>query len=262
MTTPSTLLRIETPAMALDASLVPWDSQVFGFPVACIQSLDIRDPSAAAEVWERYLAWADAHGVALTSVRLPHGELAMSMFLERRGFRFIEMVLHPVVQGLQRRQLAEVKGMTVSPVSQTELPEVVAMAESAFGFERYHVDPRLSAGPANQRYGNWVRGSFAHPKQKLLKIQREGVIAGFFVVEVLEGGDAYWHLTAMNPEHKGKGWASDVWTAILGYHKDAGIDVVRTTISARNTPVLGLYSKLNFRFNAPEMTFHWLRADR
>jgi ribosomal protein S18 acetylase RimI-like enzyme len=261
MTLPTTL-RIQTPAMTLEASLVSWDSQVFGFPVACIQTLVIRDQSAVAADWSRYQAWVDAHGVALTSVRLPHGALATSMFLEREGFRFIEMVLHPILQGLQHRPLTVMDDITVSPVSQAELSEIVVMAERAFGFERYHVDPRLSAGPANQRYGNWVRGSFAHPSQQLLKIQRGGVIAGFFVVEVMEGGDACWHLTAMNPEHKGKGWGSDVWTGMLGYHKDAGIDVVRTTISARNTPVLGLYSKLNFRFDAPEMTLHWLQADK
>ena len=39
--------------------------------------------------------------------------------------------------------------------------------------------------------------------------------------------------------------------------QDLNFEKVETTIAARNTPVLNLYSKLNFRFHEPEMTFHW-----
>ncbi|MBK8535842.1 MAG: hypothetical protein IPL59_12375 [Candidatus Competibacteraceae bacterium] len=48
---------------------------------------------------------------------------------------------------------------------------------------------------------------------------------------------------------------------MLRYHQERGQDVVMTTISARNVSVLNLYTKLNFRFLPPEMTFHWVRGD-
>lgn len=250
-----------TDSMVLEASLAPWDTVVFRFPVACIQSITIKCTTSAQQEWPQFQDWLDAHGVKLLSARLPHDQLVESMFLEKQGFRFIEMVLHPKMTSLQSTQLATHASTQVSRVTAEELPSIAQMAEHAFGYERYHVDPRLPHDLADLRYGNWVRNSLQHTKQTLLKIEHHGVTAGFFIVEDITSQNAYWHLTAMNPSHKERGWATAVWTAMLAYHQTAGIEQVHTTISARNTPVLNLYSKLKFRFNPAEMTFHWLRGD-
>jgi hypothetical protein len=44
---------------------------------------------------------------------------------------------------------------------------------------------------------------------------------------------------------------------MLEVARSAGAARVQTCITARNTPVLNLYSHLGFRFPEPLMTFHW-----
>lgn len=250
-----------TDALRLAARTVPWDSDIFGFPVAAIQTIEVHDTEQARDAFTRYEEWVRDQSIELVSCRLPHDRVAASMFLERHGFRFVEMVLHPTMRGLQSLPDIETT-LRVEPVLEREVPIVATMAERAFGYERYHVDPRVDSRLADLRYGRWIRSSFGDERQVLLKIVRADEIAGFFVIENRSDGTVYWHLTATNPDFKGQKIGTEVWRAMLAYHRNAGMDSILTTISARNTPVLNLYSKLNFRFAPPEITLHWLRGDR
>ena len=38
------MLELSAPGLRLTAALVPWDTEVFGFPVAQIQALEVTDP--------------------------------------------------------------------------------------------------------------------------------------------------------------------------------------------------------------------------
>jgi RimJ/RimL family protein N-acetyltransferase len=64
----------------------------------------------------------------------------------------------------------------------------------------------------------------------------------------------------MMPDKKGQGLGYLVWEAMMLYAKNSGCFNIKTTIAAANLPVTNLYMKLGFRFSAPEMTLHWVRA--
>jgi RimJ/RimL family protein N-acetyltransferase len=135
---------------------------------------------------------------------------------------------------------------------------IQTMAEQCFAHERFQADPRLSTKLANERYGRWVVSSFQSRNQLLLKIEDRDEIVAFFIVEYLNEKSAYWHLTAVAPEFQSRGYGRKTWQTMLAYHKACGIERVTTTITARNVRVLNLYSKLQFKFAPPEMTFHWI----
>ncbi len=251
---------VATDDMRLAVCSVPWDSEIFGFPVAAIQTIDVHDAERARDAFARYKKWIRDQSIELVSCRLPHDRVSTSMFLERHGFRFVEMVLHPTLRGIQSLPDIETT-LRVEPVLKCEVPIIAAMAERAFGCERYHMDPRVDSQLADLRYGRWIRNSFGDERQILLKIVRADDIAGFFVIENRPDGTVYWHLTAINPDFKGRKVGTEVWRAMMAYHREAGMGCILTTISARNTPVLNLYSKLNFRFAPPEITLHWFRRD-
>jgi RimJ/RimL family protein N-acetyltransferase len=242
--------------------MVPWDSDIFGFPVAAISTIDVKRIVSAQEEFDLFKIWVRDSSFEIVSCRLLHQQIEASMFLERNNFRFVEMVLHPTVMDLQTYPAAYTD-MIVEPVCEAELPTVVAMAEQSFSCERYHVDSRLDSKLANIRYGCWVRNSFYDLKQSLLKVRfPDGHTVAFFVVENKDDHSAYWHLTAVNPDFQGKKLGVRIWMTMINYHKAAGIERIETTISARNSIVLNLYSKLNFRFTPPEMTFHWVKSDQ
>jgi ribosomal protein S18 acetylase RimI-like enzyme len=253
-----TSLELAGPALFIQCMMVPWDTDVFGFPVAQFQLIRLVDAEQAMAEFKVVADWLDERKVRLASCRLPHDRLRESMFLEEQHFRFVEMVLHPRLDRLAQRELPE-DTLVIAKAEESDLAAIEAIAERAFGYERYHMDHRLDPLLADKRYSRWVRNSFSHPRQQLLKIHDGAHLIAFFIVEINDEGHAYWHLTAVAREWQGRGYGRRVWQAMLRRHRNEGVEYVSTTISARNIPVLNLYARLGFGFLPPEMTFHWVR---
>lgn len=244
--------------LRLSAKVVPWDSDVFGFAVAQIQHLRVFDSHRAMGDYARFQDWLDTGRVGIVSSRLPHHQLRESMFLEANGFRFVEMVLHPTLENLQSLDIPQ-DSLRITPACDSDLHLLEDIAERAFRHERFHVDPRLDPRLGDRRYRRWVTNSLGHPVQRLLKITDDQRLVAMFLVESRDDRSAYWHLTAISPKWQGRGYGHRVWRSMLRHHQAEGCETLMTTISARNVAVLNLYSKLGFRFQPSEMTFHWVR---
>lgn len=260
--TPKTILslKLETPNLHLIADEAYWDTAIFGCPVAQIKKIAIVDAKAARHDFSEFKNWLDVEHIGIVSCRLHHDQLRESMFLEEHGFRFIEIVLHPKLDNLQTHNIST-ENLKISPAEESDLFTLISIAQQAFGHERFHIDPRIDPYLADQRYGRWVANTLDHPSQILFKILDNDRLIGFFIVENLPNHSIYWHLTAISPQWQGCGYGRRVWRAMLHQHQSTGIETVTTTIAARNTAVLNLYSQLNFRFTPPEMTFHWVRQN-
>ncbi len=250
--------RHDTPSLRMAWSEAPWDSRVCGFPVLQITDFQVIRPDAAAEmlVFERE---RDRMGAGLVSCRLSHECLRESMFLEERGFRFIEMLYQPELDLSGYCSGGTDPELEISLARDEELGTLCEIARTAFQNERFKMDPRLDPKISDQRYQNWVASSMCHPTQKLYAIRAEGRPVAFFVTEILEDGTCYWHLNAVAPDAQGHGYGRRAWQGMLQQAVDAGARCVCTCIVARNHRVLNLYAKLDFRFPPPLMTFHWVR---
>ncbi len=239
-------------------SLVPWDCAIFGFAVAQISSLTLRDAARAQHDFELFENWRDEQSVRLVSCRLDHERLRESMFLEARGFRFIELVYQPRFAAVQAIPDAD-HGIEVRTAAEKDEPEIAAIAATAFTTGRYRLDWRLAVESNGLRYAAWIRNSFANPAHRVLKAVENDRIVAFFVVETRPGGLCYWHLTAVAEGYRGRGVGRRVWQAMMMLHKADGIEAIETLVSGHNLPVLNLYAALGFRLQRAQMTFHWLR---
>lgn len=249
---------IDTPNLLLIWSEAPWDSVIFGYPVLQIGQLEMRGADADKD-FTTFETARDGIGGGLVSCRLPHDRLRESMLLEDHGFRFIEMAYHPELGQLEKLVLPA-DTLSVACARPQDLPEVLEIAGNAFHNERFHVDPRLDPKLGDLRYCNWVRSSLDHPRQRLTLVRDGERLVAFFVTEILEDGTCYWHLNAVAPNAQGQGYGRRAWQAMLRKARDEGASRVQTCIVARNHRVLNLYVRLGFRFSAPLMTFHWVRA--
>jgi len=247
---------VDSSLLELQAQKVLWDTIAFGYSVASIDRINLYHEDCVNKDFEGFMHWVDQEKIRLVLCRLPHNDIRTIMFLESQSFKFIEMVLHPIIH-INDSRLSDFNGFIVEPVRENELTIVSAMADKAFGFERYHIDPRVNSIAADLRYGSWVKNTFNQKDQKLIKISLHEDILGFFIIEKLSADKFYWHLTALNPKFVGKGFGIGVWSAMISYCGNLGARYAYTTISARNSPVLNLYSRLNARFGAPEVTLHW-----
>lgn len=255
-------VEIETPGLRMAYGLVPWDTAACGFPVADIRRLELIDGGRCGRDFVTFERWRAAHGVRLAACRLPHQALAESMFLEERGFRFIEMVLRPEAK-IALLAPSSQEGFEIAPAVAADLPGIEAMAQTAFTTDRFTMEPRIRLGCGGDRYRQWVASALAHPHQELLAVTADGSVLAFFITEDRPmDGTVYWHLHAVAPGLQGQGWGKRIWRAMIERERARGFARIETTVSARNPAVLNLYARLGFRFGAPEMTFHWVgRAD-
>jgi RimJ/RimL family protein N-acetyltransferase len=254
------LLHVERPALALDFFLVPWDTDIFGFPVGQIERIAVLGADASTD-FEAFEEWRAQQDIRLVSCRLPHDRLVESMFLEDRGFRFVEMVYSPRLDRLDT-VLALPDGPQIEPATAADRAAIEEIAGTAFATGRLLLDHRIDAALSAERYRVWVRNSFENPRHAVLKAMIDDALVGFFIVEDKADGSAYWHLTAIAPGWQGRGVGTALWKGMIARHHAAGRTAVETTISAHNTPVINLYARLGFRFQPPETTFHWTAEPR
>jgi RimJ/RimL family protein N-acetyltransferase len=249
---------VDTPSLHLEWAEVPWDSAIFGFPVLQITLMKVLG-SSAADDFVIFEETRDSLGSGLVSCRIPHDCLNESMLLERHGFRFIEMVYKPEMDGLASRRTYETPSLSVRVADAKDLPALQDIAGSAFFNDRYHIDPRLDSRLGDERFRRWVRNSLNHSSKKLYVLCSGECRLGFFVTELRDSGTFYWHLAALAPAFHGKGYGRQAWQAMLNQAKKEGADRVHTCISARNHRAVNLYASLGFYFPPPLMTFHWVR---
>jgi ribosomal protein S18 acetylase RimI-like enzyme len=248
----------ERSGAVLECFLVPWDSEIFGFPVAQIGRIDLGDGAVGDELLEEFDEWCANRDVRLVACRLDHLQLRESMTLEGHGFRFVETVYGPRLDKLDGVSEPR-QAIVVSKALPSDLPSIQEIAYSAFTTGRFLLDWRLPPELSKRRYASWVRTSFYAPRQTILKAEADGDLVGFFIAEQRPDGSVYWHLTAVAPKWQGQGMGLSLWQTMLLRHRDEGASYVETTISGHNVPAINLYSRLGFSFGSSQMTFHWLR---
>ena len=94
--------RFEGAGAILECSLVPWDTEIFGFPVAQIDRIELAEGADPTEVLEAFDGWCADQAVRLVSCRLDHGRLRESMALEATGLSVRGDGLRPAVRSVRR----------------------------------------------------------------------------------------------------------------------------------------------------------------
>jgi GNAT superfamily N-acetyltransferase len=246
---------LESSALDLTYHLAPWDEPVFHGNTAAITSIRVRIESEAASAFESFREWCYRNRTQLVSCRLLQDQLVECGFLEKRGFRFIELNYRPVLAGLDG--FFEDPEITICSALPEDAEEISSFAAQIFKTGRLHADPLVGPEIGNRRYGVWAANAFHHPGQRVLKCQMGGRIVAFLVVEQPTPVSRFWSLVGLAPGCAGRGLGRRVWKAVLAFHHREGVDEVSTSITSHNVPVHNLYIGLGFRFPAPTITLHW-----
>jgi GNAT superfamily N-acetyltransferase len=247
--------RTESPALDLIYHLAPWDEPVFHGHTAVIASIRVRMEREAAAAFEVFRDWCYRNRTKFVCCRLPQDQLTECGFLEKQGFRFIELNYRPVLTGLGG--FCEDPEITVCSALPEDAIEISGFAAQIFTTGRLHVDPLVGAEIGNRRYGAWAENAFHQPDQRVLKCQMGGRTVAFMVVEEPTPASRFWSLVGLAPGLAGKGLGRRAWKAVLAFHHREGVDEVSTSISSHNVAVHNLYVELGFRFPAPTITLHW-----
>lgn len=239
-------------------SIVPWDTRIMGTVVGQIDALRVGTETETGALLADVHGWADATAAGFMACRLDHRALRESMALESIGFRTVETILRPVIR-LESPVDVPWSPLEVARAGRSDLPALEAIARRAFTTGRFAMDWRLPARINADRYAAWVHSSVANEAHRVHVARQDGVVVGVFVTERRPDDTVYWHLTAIDPDHQGRGLGKRLWLSMLRLHREEGARSIETRISGHNTAVLNLYAGLGSRFLDAETTLHWVR---
>ena len=240
-------------------AVLPWDTDIFGFPVGEFRlgACALIDQSAAAEIRRAFGAWSAQTGTRLCAASVPPDRAQSALVLYELGFTCVDFNVRVILPGLDRAKLPQPH----SAVRLCEPPDRAAILEIAgrsFRFGRYHADPRFPAALADLRYKRWIENALASddPSVVVYVLGESGSTGGFFHV-VVSGHTADLRLAAVDESLQRTLAGFDLYAATLADLKRRGVREAVSKISVTNTGVMNVYAMLGFRFGRPECVLHW-----
>jgi hypothetical protein len=240
--------------------VLPWDQEIFQFPVAEYWPGPLREwGQARSLVRQRLAEWAKEQEVELICSRSKADETALGAALQELGFRYVETSLCAALPHLDRNKLPERRITTRTP-EPSEHPALLRIAGSAFRHGRYHADFRFPRTLANRRYEWWLGEALQHPTAgtRVYVVGSSPRPLGFLHVEVA-GPTADLRLGAVDPDSETGIAGFHLYLGVLHELAALGVGRVVARISAANVSMVNLYSELGFRFAQPESVLHWHR---
>ncbi len=196
-------------------AIIPWDTDIFGFPVAAYEPGEPGVVGAGLEAFRRrFREWAAAHEVELVSCTVEAGDRAWRTLLPGLGFVWVEQTL---------RLRCRLQSFDAPPPSRPvrlatpdDRPQVEEIAGHAFRHGRYHADPRFPSDLADRRYRQWVRRASTDPAGRVYVVGPPGSVRGFFQV-IVKGTRAEVGIMAVDETAQGTTASSELMT---GMHLD------------------------------------------
>jgi GNAT superfamily N-acetyltransferase len=239
-------------------SLLPWDIETFGFPVATYRvGAEELDEALFEEAMIRFANWARRNGVLVCSCVIPAKSNFWIGHLAAARFSFVDFGLRPILSNLSHASLPEARfALRLAEPEDWEAVEDIAL--QSFHDGRYHADPFFPARLADLRYRDWMKRALRDENgiNRVYVLGPPATVQGFYHLTV-EGTNSDLRLAAVAPSFKGTMLGFDLYVSALQELKKLGVRRIITSISAANTSVMNVYSALGFRFSEPEAIYHW-----
>jgi hypothetical protein len=238
-------------------AVVPWDSAIFGFPVASLRPGPGDLGYDQVDAFRRRFAdWMQSKNISVCSSTLTPAQSFWRQVVPQVGFEFVDLSLQ-VSLSLPSAKLPPVRSQ-LRPALPEDHAAIEAIAAGSFSHGRYHADPRFPQHLANRRYSQWVRNTLSNPSEidRMYVLEQGGRVAGFYHVTI-EGDVSDLRLAAVEADSKGMMLGVELYGAMLHELRRQNVRRVVTSISAVNYNVVNLFSMLGFRFSSPEIIYHW-----
>lgn len=231
-----------------DLRLTPWDERALGIRTAELSGFAPADAAGGGALLAQAEAWCRDRGVACIFGRFdaaqPHAKQALlesghaivecSLVISRRGFSGL-----PTVPARMRPVLR--------PATAVDVPLLRSIARDDFGHGRFLEDPSIDRARAAERTANWIEDLVGMGLAQAAEC--DGKLIGFHAERISEDGShAELILTGAAARYEVLGLP--LWVAALDSLATRGVASCSTLVSAANTGIVNLYSRLGFRCDA------------
>lgn len=240
---------------------IPWDSDLFGFPIFELRCADAA-PERLTPHLSAWLAQLPTDADCLAAAKIAPQAIALGQTLTQHGFYPVETILElHVVLARYTPVLSRAPAHAVyRPATAADLPACIAIAQSAFAHDRYHLDPHLPRAPADRRFALWIeRGFRAGDFVYALEDTRRDAVVGFAHYREGQPGAIDLMLGAVNPALQNAGFGVMIYQSTLEECRKRGYKTARVKVSLNNLNSVKPFVRLGMTIRDAESVFHWFR---
>ena len=192
---------------------------------------------------------------AFAVAKVPAMGMDVSLELQTAGFHHIEMALtfdwpHPTIDlDLSRTRFSIAD----------DIGNVVAIAESAFRYSRFHMDAAIPDRLANKVKGAWAGNYFSGKRgDAMIVAEANGQVAGFLQLLSGQEGAMVIDLVAVHPNAVRQGLGREMigLAATQGIEGSAPVRLIAGT-QACNVASVNLYESMGFRLSSTQHVLHF-----
>jgi dTDP-4-amino-4,6-dideoxy-D-galactose acyltransferase len=246
-----------------------WDTEQFGFPAARLDLLTASGDRQSAgrtktDLVDDALQECRNHDIRHVTARVDAGDLTSVGALERNGFELIDGIqtfsLRIPSAPIAVRNSAE--SITVRLYQESDLPQVLQIARSAYVYDRFHADSALDEETADRINETWVRNSCLGTMADAVIIATAGdAVLGYVTCQidkeatrVLGVGCGEIGMVATTSRMRNAGVASAATVRALEWFEAQGVSAVEVGTQLRNIGAARLYEGCGFRLTAASLT--------
>lgn len=234
---------------------LPWDSQLFGLPVARLVSTGLDQAAIAA-----LLTVARAQGIRLLywlaeptdTVTAAAAAAARARLLDRKA-TFVQPLADDAAPELPAADVHEAARVT---------PALLALARQSGAHSRFRLDAQLPPGAFEQLYDNWLRNSLRGELARLVLTTRsaDGPETGLLTLG-LKDGRADIGLLAVDAAARGQGLGRRLVGEARRHARRWGCQEWQVVTQLANAGACRFYEQCGFRLARVEHVYHlWLPA--
>lgn len=244
----------ETTDSAEPCSLLSWDTEFWGFPIARLHPARLD-----AEVMRVAIDWCSRHRVRCLYLLADGGCPRTLALAHEQAFRFVDIRLElslPLPSAASVGQASA--GPHVRAATEADMPVLRSLAAAAHHDTRFFKDDRFDAGRAAALYEAWITRDMRRGSVLVCESPSESGTACGYVTCELDGTSQEGRigLIAVAPQHKNAGLGSALINAALGKFAVAGMTSSRVVTQGTNIPALRLYERCGFRTACARVWFH------
>ena len=246
-----------------------WDTEQFGFPAARLELLvaggDYHESRGRKAVLIDLVdAQCSEGGVRHLTARVDAGDFASIHALEHAGFELIDGIqTFSLDLSKEPRRPPCGADVEVRPFRGSDLEQVLAIALSAYVYDRFHADAALSGEAADRVNQTWIENSCLGKAADTVLVGFSGdKVVGYVTCKIdaeaaAELGVSFGTIVmvATAPEAQGHGVARAATYAALDWFQSRDVRIVEVGTQLRNIPAGRLYETCGFRLVGASLTF-------
>lgn len=232
-------------------TLLAWDSEHWGFPVARFNESKLTEDSA-----RKAIRWCEEHRVRCLYFAAD-GTCSETLKVAcDNGFRFVDVRVDMESSSLQSSSRAA-DGARFREAGPEDLPTIEQLARTAHGDTRFFKDANFDRTKAAELYALWIRRDFR--ENKVFAAVSPGdpeKVVGYASADASNLATGRIGLVAVSPEARGGGLGKLLVKCASAWCRSRGATTVKVATQGTNVAALRLYETCGFKVADVKVWFH------